>query len=80
MTRTLPVEARTARSSTPSGVSTSASTVRGFVGAMTGDSKVVAIGRVLGGGKVRGLRVSAVARPHTIDGVVAALKRVLGAS
>ena len=61
---------------------TSASTVRGFVGAMgvvRGNPKVVAIGPVTAAqARERGLRVSAVARPHTIDGLVAAVERVLG--
>lgn len=59
---------------------TSASTVRGFVGAVTvvrGNPKVVCIGPVTAReARERGLRVSAVARPHTIAGVVEALERV----
>ena len=62
---------------------TSASTVRGFVGAMgvvRGNPKVVSIGPVTAKeAREHGLRVSAVARPHTIEGLVAALERVLGA-
>ena len=62
---------------------TSASTVRGFVGAMgvvRGNPKVVSIGPVTAReAREHGLRVSAVARPHTIEGLVAALERVLGA-
>lgn len=60
---------------------TSASTVRGFVGAagrIVGSPKVVCIGPVTSKeARARGLPVHAVARPHTIDGVVAALERVL---
>jgi uroporphyrinogen-III synthase len=59
---------------------TSASTVRGFVGAVgvvRGNPKVVCIGPVTAReARDRGLRVSAVARTHTIDGVVDALERV----
>ena len=62
---------------------TSASTVRGFVGAMgvvRGDPKVVSIGPVTAReARAHGLRVSAVAHPHTIEGLVAALERVLDA-
>lgn len=58
---------------------TSASTVRGFVGAVgvvRGDPKVVCIGPVTAReARERGMRVSAVARPHTIEGLVAALER-----
>jgi len=58
---------------------TSASTVRGFVGAVTvvrGNPKVVCIGPVTAReARERGLRVSAVAKPHTIEGVVDALER-----
>ncbi len=61
---------------------TSASTVRGFVGAMgvvRGNPKVVSIGPVTAReAREHGLRVSAVARPHTIEGLVATLERVLG--
>ena len=59
---------------------TSASTVRGFVGALgpvKGNPKVVCIGPVTAKeARAHGLTVSAVANPHTIDGVVEALERV----
>jgi uroporphyrinogen-III synthase len=59
---------------------TSASTVRGFIGAVRvvrGNPKVVCIGPVTAKeARARGLRVAAVAEPHTIEGVVAALERV----
>jgi uroporphyrinogen-III synthase len=83
MARSLPAEARAAlRDGRIDAVTfTSASTVRGFVGAMgvvRGDPKVVSIGPVTAReARAHGLRVSAVARPHTIDGLVAALERVL---
>jgi uroporphyrinogen-III synthase len=58
---------------------TSASTVRGFVGAIRvvrGDPKVVCIGPVTAReARAHGLRVSAVARPHTLEGLVVALER-----
>lgn len=85
MARSLPTEARAAlRAGAVDAVTfTSASTVRGFVGAMgvvRGNPKVVSIGPVTAReAREHGLRVSAVARPHTIDGLVAALERVLGA-
>jgi uroporphyrinogen-III synthase len=84
MARSLPAEARTAlRDGGVDAITfTSASTVRGFVGAMgvvRGNPTIVAIGPVTAAeARAHGLRVSAVARPHTIDGVVAALERVLG--
>lgn len=60
---------------------TSASTVRGFVGAVgvvRGNPKVVCIGPVTAReARARGLRVSAVAKPYTIEGLVAALERAL---
>jgi len=60
---------------------TSASTVRGFVhalGPVKGTPKVVCIGPVTSReARERGFRVAAVARPHTIDGLVAALERAL---
>jgi uroporphyrinogen-III synthase len=60
---------------------TSASTVRGFMGAVRvvrGNPKVVCIGPVTAKeARDHGLRVAAVAEPHTIEGVVAALERVL---
>jgi uroporphyrinogen-III synthase len=59
---------------------TSASTVRGFVGALgavKGSPKVVCIGPVTSKeARAHGLRVHAVAKPHTTEGVVAALERV----
>ncbi len=62
---------------------TSASTARGFVGAVgvvRGNPKVVCIGPVTAReARARGLRVSAVAKPHTIEGLVAALERVFAA-
>jgi uroporphyrinogen-III synthase len=59
---------------------TSASSVRGFVGALRavrGDPKVVCIGSVTAAeARARGLRVAAVAKPHTMEGIVEALERV----
>jgi uroporphyrinogen-III synthase len=81
MARVLPAEARDAlRDGRVDAITfTSASTVRGFVGAVTvvrGNPKVVCIGPVTAReARERGLRVSAVARPHTIAGVVDALER-----
>ena len=61
---------------------TSASTVRGFVsalGAAKGAPKVVCIGPVTArAARDVGLRPAAVANPHTIDGLIAALERTLG--
>ncbi len=82
MARALPAEARDAlRDGRVDAITfTSASTVRGFVGAMgvvRGNPKVVCIGPVTAReARERGLRVSAVARPHTIAGVIDALERV----
>ncbi len=62
---------------------TSASTVRGFVnalgaGGVRGNPKVVCIGPVTAKeARAHGLIVHAVANPHTTDGVLAALERVL---
>jgi uroporphyrinogen-III synthase len=60
---------------------TSASTVRGFVhalGAAKGTPKVVCIGPVTAAAaRAAGLRPASVAKPHTIEGVVAALERAL---
>jgi uroporphyrinogen-III synthase len=60
---------------------TSASTVRGFVGAVRvvrGNPKVVCIGPVTAReARTRGLHVSAVARPHTIEGLAEAVERAL---
>ena len=83
MARSMPMEARVAlRDGEVDAITfTSASTVRGFVGAMgvvRGNPKVVAIGPVTAReARAHGLRVSAVARPHTVDGLVASLERVL---
>ena len=82
MARSLPVDAREAlRDGQVDAITfTSASTVRGFVGAMRvvrGNPKVVSIGPVTAReARAHGLRVSAVARPHTIEGLVAAVERV----
>jgi uroporphyrinogen-III synthase len=82
MPRTLPREAREMlRTGGVDAVTfTSASTVRGFVGAlgpMKGSPKVVCIGPVTAReAREHGLIVHAVARPHTIDGLIAALERV----
>jgi uroporphyrinogen-III synthase len=70
---------------------TSASTVRGFVrmaGPLIegvrrrdGGPAIVCIGPVTAAeAEANGLRVAAVAGPHTIEGLVAALDRMLGAS
>ncbi len=80
--RGLPAEARRAlsRSGVDAVTFTSASTVAGFarlVGAMQGSPKVVCIGPVTArAARAHGFRVDAVASPHTIEGVVAALERV----
>jgi len=85
LARSLPADARAAlRDGDVNAITfTSASTVRGFVGAtgvVRGNPKVVSIGPVTAReAREHGLRVSAVARPHTIEGLVAALERVLGA-
>jgi uroporphyrinogen-III synthase len=85
LARSLPAEAREALHDgrVDAITFTSASTVRGFVGAMgvvRGNPKVVSIGPVTAKeAREHGLRVSAVARPHTINGLVAALERILGA-
>jgi uroporphyrinogen III methyltransferase/synthase len=83
MPRTLPSEARDAlkRGSVDAVTFTSASTVRGFMGALGGARglpKVVCIGPVTAKeARARGLTVHAVARPHTMEGLVSALERVL---
>jgi uroporphyrinogen III methyltransferase/synthase len=83
MPRSLPAPARDAlrRGEVDAVTFTSASTVRGFVGALgvvKGNPKVVCIGPVTSReAREHGLRVSAVARPHTVEGLVAALERVL---
>jgi uroporphyrinogen-III synthase len=60
---------------------TSASTVRGFVNAaptVSGAPRIVCIGPVTAReARGHGFVVAAVARPHTIEGVVAALERAL---
>ena len=82
MPRALPREARDAlRAGEVDAVTfTSASTVRGFVGALgpvKGAPKVVCIGPVTAReARAHGLTVHAVAKPHTIEGLVAALERV----
>ena len=82
MPRSLPKEAREAlkRGEVDAVTFTSASTVRGFVGALgavKGNPKVVCIGPVAAReAREHGLRVSAVAAPHTMEGLVAALERV----
>jgi uroporphyrinogen-III synthase len=62
---------------------TSASTVRGFVGtvgALRGNPKVICIGPVTAReARARGFRVSGVADPHTIEGLVDAVERALRA-
>jgi uroporphyrinogen-III synthase len=84
MPRSLPPEARDAlrRGEVDAVTFTSASTVRGFVGTlgvMKGAPKVVCIGPVTAReARAHGLTVHAVARPHTVEGVAAAVHRVLG--
>ena len=79
----LPRDARTAlRTRALDAVTfTSASTVRGFVnalGASKGTPKVVCIGPVTAkAARDAGLRPTAVARPHTVEGLIAALERTL---
>jgi uroporphyrinogen-III synthase len=83
LARRLPVEARSAlqRGEVDVVTFTSASTVRGFVGALgalKGDPRVVCIGPVTAReAREHGLRVHAVAMPHTIEGLVAAVERTL---
>jgi uroporphyrinogen-III synthase len=83
LARTLPRDARDAlhRGRVDAVTFTSASTVRGFVGALgaaKGHPKVVCIGPITAReARERGFNVSAVASPHTMDGLVAALERVL---
>ncbi len=82
--RALPKHAREAlRVGTVDAVTfTSASTVRGFVaqlGEVRGAPRVVCIGPVTAReARAYGFTVHAVARPHTVEGLVAALERVLG--
>jgi uroporphyrinogen-III synthase len=84
MPRTLPPEAREAlrRGEVDAVTFTSASTVRGFVGAVgvvKGTPKVVCIGPVTAKeARAHGLTVHAIARPHTVEGVAAAVQRALG--
>jgi uroporphyrinogen-III synthase len=83
MPRSLPPEARAALADgeVDAVTFTSASTVRGFVGALgtvRGAPKVVCIGPVTAReARGHGLTVHAVADPHTFDGVVDAVERVL---
>jgi uroporphyrinogen-III synthase len=84
MPRTLPPEARQAlrRGEVDAVTFTSASTVRGFVGAVgvvKGTPKVVCIGPVTAKeARAHGLTVHAIARPHTVEGVAAAVQRAFG--
>jgi uroporphyrinogen-III synthase len=86
LARSLPAEARAAlRAGSVDAITfTSASTVRGFVAAaraVTGEPRVVCIGPTTAReAREHGMAVAAVARPHTVEGVVAALERVLGGS
>jgi uroporphyrinogen-III synthase len=79
----LPGEARDAlrRGEVDAVTFTSASTVRGFtnaLGAAKGTPKVVCIGPVTAAAaRDAGLQPAAVARPHTLDGLVEALERAL---
>lgn len=80
--RSLPREARDAlrRGDVDAVTFTSASTVRGFIealGLVRGTPKVVCIGPVTSSAARRaGLRPAAVAKPHTVDGLVKAVERV----
>jgi uroporphyrinogen-III synthase len=82
----LPHEARDAfrRGEVDAVTFTSASTVRGFtnsLGAAKGTPRVVCIGPVTAAAaRNAGLRPAAVARPHTIEGLVAALERALAST
>jgi uroporphyrinogen III methyltransferase/synthase len=82
----LPPEARDAfrRGDIDAVTFTSASTVRGFtnaLGAAKGTSKVICIGPVTAAAaRDAGLQPAAVARPHTVEGLVAALERALPSS
>jgi uroporphyrinogen III methyltransferase/synthase len=79
----LPREARDAlrRGEVDAVTFTSASTVRGFVhalGASRGTPTIVCIGPVTAAAvRAAGLRSAAVARPHTLEGLVAAIERAL---
>jgi len=83
MPRSLPAEAAAALRDGRVDVLTftSASTVRGFVGAVRvvrGEPKVVCIGPVTAReARARGLWVAAVARSHTIEGLAEAVERAL---
>jgi uroporphyrinogen III methyltransferase/synthase len=82
--RSLPAETRAAlRAGEVDAITfTSASTVRGFIGALGatglhGNPKVVCIGPVTAKeARAHGLTVHAVANPHTTDGLIDALERV----
>ena len=81
--RSLPAEARRAldRGEVDAITFTSASTVRGFVrlAGVPQGPKIVCIGPVTAEeARVAGMTVDAEARPHTIDGLVVALERLLG--
>jgi uroporphyrinogen-III synthase len=86
LARRLPADARSAlqRGEVDAIAFTSASTVRGFVGALgtvRGSPRVVCIGPVTAQeAREHGLRVHAVASPHTIEGLVAAVERALRAT
>jgi uroporphyrinogen-III synthase len=81
--RSLPKDARDAlrRGEVDAVTFTSGSTVRGFVralGAVKGTPKVVCIGPVTAReARAHGFAVAAVADPHTVEGLVGALVRVL---
>ncbi len=81
--RALPAEARAAlrRGGVDAVTFTSASTVRGFVrllGAARGNPKVVCIGPVTArAAREAGFTVHAVARPHTLEGLVDAVERAI---
>jgi uroporphyrinogen-III synthase len=81
--RSLPEDARDALGSgeVDAVTFTSASTVRGFVraiGVVRGSPKVVCIGPVTAReARAHGLSVHAVANPHTVEGLVAAVERAL---
>lgn len=83
MPKSLPADAREALAAgdVDAITFTSASTVRGFLGAIAtvrGAPKVVCIGPVTAKeARAHGLTVHAVARPHTVDGLVEAVERAL---
>ncbi len=82
----LPAESRAAfrRGGVDAVTFTSASTVQGFVralGASKGTPRVVCIGPVTArAARDAGLRPAAVAKPHTVEGLIAALERALAPS